>query len=822
MINTYWKKLLLAVVCLLPGFISANAQFKATLEQYARSNYSTDAVVFSLTEIATQLETDTTSLMDGLRAWSAGNSADGNMFFYQEPDGNFTDNYTQGGKGGYWINMDGTVGDWPNAVYYNTIGWDSENDQFAISFGQFPDSLSAGATFTPHFKLVFNGKEATFDITYIVNPIPEVSAPTTLKESELNVVDEVTLEIHQFPRSGTNASSYDFEIAGLLEKLGVPSDEVMGAILPNILYTTQRDPVIGAKKDSVTNESTASAPGWWYAKQTEDETGTLSKEVVSAPYGTDGEVYYVEGFSFNENTLSFNLGQHGNALAVGDEYYNVVYLIYNDKAYRIRINLTIDQPDYNGLDDMTMTGETIIEKSQGIDDAYSYQAVNFTLDTDAIAEELGCEKSQLSLQVLDNNNNLTSAGTANNGGFWMTADGVACAWGASAIVFVEPVTAGDLSTLKIGHYPGNMKPGDEVRFNMYIVNEGKYHKLDILYKVTDKEAEDQSGYTVVATRNAVVQVISSSTDYIVSGNQTVYTLTTATVNELIGTSSPELYCELADSITAKTGEKYAHYSDYLCDPAPGVWLGKQGQGHKWTGNSEAPVGICYAPSTGNFTIYQAPGANPVGSAYKTNLYLVNEETKDMVKVSFTIQFVSELVEINIVGEEDVTLPVDLNGQNVDIDLSKAATALEVTVDELVSGYNLSALTSTGLYSEGVDPINSGCQFDHNTGYYDEMGAIHIFFVEGGEYGYQIQVFGDEEVDYGYKKEGEMCFQFDTKRYIYHLTFIDPETYDEYITGIKDISVKKNSNDRVFDLSGRMVKQPSKGLYILQGKKYVVK
>jgi hypothetical protein len=41
-------------------------------------------------------------------------------------------------------------------------------------------------------------------------------------------------------------------------------------------------------------------------------------------------------------------------------------------------------------------------------------------------------------------------------------------------------------------------------------------------------------------------------------------------------------------------------------------------------------------------------------------------------------------------------------------------------------------------------------------------------------------------------------------------------------GIKDISVKKNSNDRVFDLSGRMVKQPSKGLYILQGKKYVVK
>ena len=454
--------------------------------------------------------------MNAVRSWNSEGSTDASMFFYKEADGNFSDHYTQGGKGGFWIQGNGMVGEWPNVVFYNTIGWDSENDLFTISIGQFPDSLSAGATFNPQFKLVLGEKEATFDITYIVKPIPEVAAPTTLVEKDLNVVGETTLEVKQFPRSGTNGTTYEFEIEDLLEKLEMPSSELLSLVLSKIIYSPERDPAIGDKKDTLTNNSTASAPGWWLAKQTEDEHGNISDEVLAAPYNTDGEVYYTEQFKFEDNKLSFVLGQHGNALKAGDSYYNNVYIIYNDKAYRIRIQLTIEEADYSGLDDMTKTGETIIEKEQGIDDSYNYYTVSFTLDTDAIAAELGCEKNQLSLQVLDANNNLTSSGTANNGGFWMTADGVACGWGNSAIVFVEPVTAGDLSTLKIGHYPGNLKVGDEVRFNMYIVNEGKYHLLDILYKVKDKEAEDQSGYKIVATRNAVVQVIAHATEYIVN------------------------------------------------------------------------------------------------------------------------------------------------------------------------------------------------------------------------------------------------------------------------------------------------------------------
>nr|MCR5366621.1 hypothetical protein [Prevotella sp.] len=42
------------------------------------------------------------------------------------------------------------------------------------------------------------------------------------------------------------------------------------------------------------------------------------------------------------------------------------------------------------------------------------------------------------------------------------------------------------------------------------------------------------------------------------------------------------------------------------------------------------------------------------------------------------------------------------------------------------------------------------------------------------------------------------------------------------TGIKSIWAGEGDNAKIYDLKGRRVVQPSKGLYIKNGKKYVVK
>ena len=46
-------------------------------------------------------------------------------------------------------------------------------------------------------------------------------------------------------------------------------------------------------------------------------------------------------------------------------------------------------------------------------------------------------------------------------------------------------------------------------------------------------------------------------------------------------------------------------------------------------------------------------------------------------------------------------------------------------------------------------------------------------------------------------------------------------FDEEITGISEV-VKSDVNNKVFDLQGRHIAQPTKGLYIMNGRKVLVK
>lgn len=55
-------------------------------------------------------------------------------------------------------------------------------------------------------------------------------------------------------------------------------------------------------------------------------------------------------------------------------------------------------------------------------------------------------------------------------------------------------------------------------------------------------------------------------------------------------------------------------------------------------------------------------------------------------------------------------------------------------------------------------------------------------------------------------------------YVYNITLMSEETY----AGIKDVEVAKKNNNVIYDLMGRKVSQPSKGLYIVNGKKYFIK
>lgn len=813
------KQLLAALLCIL--CIPASAQLSRTIEQYANSNYAPVAAEFTLTEVANALATDTTTLNAALDAWYDDEVGEvTNMFFLADPNDEtvLSDNYTQGSPGGFWVGFDGLPMAWgEGCAWFDYLYWDAEEDAFEIVFGQFPDAVAEGATFTPHFVLKCGDKQVTIDITYIVKPVPSMPEPTTVKLSELNVVGSTSVNAHRTDIQGYDATTLSVDATEIINALGL-EQSLVGAQLSQMLYTEWYDTEFGLKKDSLTNESTAGAPGWWLRKTLYSEgelRGEPSPDVAATVWGADCHIF-LQGFAYDEesNVITCDLGQYPGTPVAGDSVSANIYVIYADKAYRINYQVVFDEAEGKDLADMTNAGNTDFDLTF-YDSFADYQTITIDVNMASITEILGCEASALTFTGLKDEEGLWVGDYTGNNGYWFTPDGYVCNWGSGAGSFAE--TVDDTYTqFNVGLYAGlQANIGETYVGKIYFVNGSSYYTLTINCTVAHKEGSDQSTWQIVEKRPAVVQVIADAENFLLEGNQTTYTLTLDQISSVLGIEDPVMYCAMHDSITANTGELYAPYSKYLCTPAPGVWLNQEGSGSGYNGTQT--VGICWDSSTGVFTVYQLPGANAVGSTYTAPIYMVDEENGRLIEINFTIEFVDELKSAEIVGTENISVPVTIEA-NVDIDLTKPATALGVTVEELLASYSMKGMKSNGLYSEGQDPINMGLSF-LTDGFYDDYGSIYLMIVKNGD-AYQLNIAGEEMAE-DYRASGAFCFEIDEKIYIYNVTFLSESLY---ANGIEDIKADIEAGDgKIYDLSGRQVINPTKkGIYIINGKKHIIK
>ena len=243
-------------------------------------------------------------------------------------------------------------------------------------------------------------------------------------------------------------------------------------------------------------------------------------------------------------------------------------------------------------------------------------------------------------------------------GYWVSIEGSVINWGDNAMFYVTP-KADDFSKLCIGQYPGHMNVGDSVRANVYFLANEKYYKLSIDLIIVKPKSVDVV-FQSVAQRSIEVQQVPG--EYVwTSGVE----IPAAWVEEQIGTSDWVLYAlaPLNDDGTEKEGN--AKYSkSYTCTPYPGFWM--DGEGHNVGWNSNARVGSTIAMPDGSFSLMQYPGVE-LGSVFHFPLFLVNEENGKMVTFNFTYSIVESVEEIEIVGTEDIQLPVTVEGKSVNID-----------------------------------------------------------------------------------------------------------------------------------------------------------
>ena len=803
--------MLVAVVCFFAGTTVQAQNFSATLEMQAAKGYDTKPVTFSLVEVAAALGIDNVTLAGALDSWTAEGSTDANMFFLVQATGP-TDNYTQGSKGGFWVNVEGAPQEWSsdNSLmrWYNTIGWDLESDVFQINIGQYPEQCQPDDVYTPNFMLTFNGKEVYFSVTIKITaaPVYDIPEPTTI-EKDLTIVGEQNIVVEQYPRGGYDSDAIYVKLGNALSLLGITNPALVAENIDKVLFTTWYNSGSveeggGMKKDTLTNAATAGGHGFWY-RPVEDAEGQQTGEVSAAGWGADDK-FFIEQFAYNaeSDTLSAYLGQYPGSCKDNEQWFANVYLIYGEKAYLIKYTLKVmEKESGNGLADYTKKGEGGATVEQ--EPTSGYETIAIHPDMEAIAAALGCEVGSISMYALDDKDNFAGS-TANNGGFWFSNSGTVVAWGSSAAFFVEPPTANDYTTLNVGQFPNVLSVGDEVSANLYFINGENYFTYTVTLKVVEPQHVDFNFERVTTRTFNAQQLLDNS--YAMGS---LGSISVEDIENLIGTSAPVLYGLNIDSVAVESG---MYSKKWSCTPYPGFWLNEEGRVSVW-GDSHAVMGIVY--SDGQFNGCQYPNRCSVGTTFQTQLFLVNEETGKMITFNINIAFVESIQEKEIVGEETVVIPVSTDNKDVEINAAKAAELLGVTVDDLFNddNYYWRGLTNGGVYGDGQS-ASGGMSFGLDGGF-DLYGDIYVYPTNNGD-NVVLSVFSNTEVAEDFSANAQICIEVGDKQYVIYAKLLSETLY----AGITSIKSDSRNAGKVYDLSGREVKQPARGLYIKDGKKVV--
>lgn len=853
------KQVMLTAAVSLFG-LTASAQYSQSVRQYVDNNFTSISAKFELTKVAETLETDTATLVKALDAWKkAGATTSGEAMFQlkvgdqllPENAGGYNSNF-----GALWIAADGT----PRKNVENGQRWHAESawstakNYYNINLYQQKDSLEGGEKFNGTFVLTFNGKQATFDITYNIMKRIEIPEQEVINRTDLGTkftkVGSTDLAVTRTDIQGYDNTVLKFYAKDLVEKFGVKATDeakAMGeddysflksADLTKMVYTIGYDTENGVATDTLSNKYTAGKPGFWFRPTLypagDPNQGEESPVLGAASYGDDDK-YFIENIRFDGDSIFCNLGQYPEKVKAGSKYEAHVYIVYGDKYYEVNYDITCEAAPTKNLSAMTKVGEQTITFEHNKYET-DYKIYYEDLDLKSIMGKLGIsDTTSIKFMVLKDEDTFY-AGSQNAGeyGYYVNAEGYHSSWTSTnpsenCPLFVTFEKKGHPERLGSGLYKGlQQNTGDSWQTKVYYIAGDKYYEFTIINKVVKLDRPAMSDWKVVKTLDIVklVKAEKKAGVYYTDNNQTSYMLSADEAKEILNTEElPMLYCNLADSLQVD-GDLYAPYTanNYYCGPTPGVWLGKEGQGHAHSGNENAPVGISWLQSdangmkAGEFFVFQAPKVFETGDKYKASLYLVNETTYEMIKLNFDLTFVDDISSAETVGSETINVyAVDGEDTPINLDLSKAAAALGVEVDDLVDDLNgyFKVKSAAGTFSAGPVP-STGYTFGSN-GEYDtaDNGTFGIVYDE--ENGWLAFVNQDPGTE-TWNVKTAICFDVDGKRYIINFNFMDQETYT---TGIKDIKIDTKNNGKIYNLQGMEVKAPVKGqIYIQNGKKII--
>ncbi len=815
---TYLSMLL---VTMFSGFarMSAQTSFDVKGEQYPTVDYSVVDVKLSYEEVAKAAGYESAAAMqEAIDAVVNQNSAESTSMFWCNDSTQTLSNWnTQGGVGGFWHAAGGSVVPWGNDIstdyksyFYTQLATDVDADEFVYSLGQFPGRCVGGTTYTTTIYLKNGENTVTFNIELAVKKPIELPEPTNAI-SKLNVIGstDVTAEITY--RVGAD---FSVNIADIVALAGVEPSEISPVIEQMVMaWNFDEAATEGDCKTDTLMKYTQDNEFYFYV-------GDEDTNVATATTSDLGDLWSVSDVWFDEESESLVASVYPGNVETGNMFTTVLYVIYGDKAHQINLTVKVVEPAVVKPEEYEKVGETVLTLERDKD--LGFGITSSSIDVAAIAELLGCGAEEMVFMAVNPDGGIDDNWSADpNPGFWMNQEGVNVTYyGTNPAWFI--CFDYSTSTIDIGHMPNFFQgTGDEVcTGSLYLVYGEKLYEIKVTINIP--EVAEVENLVEVGSEDILIQAIANYNDYGIG----TLSVDLDKIAELTGSTNLTFY--VYDQ-PAEDSDELVFTNSYSAG-APGYWLTKEGYRDVWNTGNE--YGIFFeAYNAGNFNWGHYPGKDPAGTTYTGKLFLVNVNNGYYYTINYTVEFVDEITEYAIVGTQDVLLPlVEDDITSTAVDLTAAMEALGIEDASLLESVEWKAMRTSISYTvEGYDEVNGGFPFDAN-GYValDESQVENILFYAG------VDIYNNNEftaMPLVLPEDGEVyttkfALDYDEKRYIFNLKLVNEATY----TGISRVDVDNQTNDGVvYDLSGRVVRTNAasveslaKGIYILNGKKYIVK
>lgn len=810
-------KKLFTLIALALLFVSNNvcaADFSDDIVEEAKSDYERTYLTYSIAEVAEKLGVTATELGDALTAWlpveeySAPRSG---LFSLVQSDGTETTTPTAS-WGGYYMDKNGNLSYWGSEGYWFVHpDWDLDAGELYLCVGQNPTKpLVPGETVRCTIAMNLNGNQVTFDISLTIKVSEGIDKTPVTTLSDLNIVGTTTYAITQEPNTNWYNEPNWVAVPGMAEALGIDPD-YFAANMKYIIYAKEFDDNTLTWSNQLVNRLTATpTPGFWFGTgvQFEDQEEE-SAELQHADYGGTDK-FWVASIAYQSgDTIYCTIGQYAYApWQLGETHNAEIYFIYGDKAWVINFVVTVDVDVTDVITNYTSVGNKEFEFNRDPRDSWNSLA-EMEVNMEEVYQLLGAESmDDIRIVSTDEYGGLTSDYTADAPGFWFLPDGTVTNYSYGTKSFYIDYVADSLR-FYIGNMPDAFVGGEECNASIYFIKGDKY------YEFSFKMTMDSPSYTIETCEVQEMDLTVSFVPTESGGAWEIGQTDMSEYEEVLGTSTGILYGlnsagELTNAYSVSEANNGA--------TGGGFWMSPEDENHYAYAAGYSGTGafaMWYYESTIHWFV--VPGFRKPGEYSTAVFYVFNFWDGKALKLNTTIKFVREEENINVVGEDDVVLkPRDAETGDyyeIEFDLSTCCAMLNCTEEEFAtSGSWLVRDADGNLTSDNFDSIY-GFSFDENGAAVADMDDATFTVGYTDDSTMRSYVFSDDNLDKVYNTV--LYARYNNRYYAFNITIGDEEA-----VAIKNVDTENVKSARIYDLSGREVTTPSKGIFIRNGKKYI--